>query len=102
MKRIIAYIATAIILGLSVVILPRTILPRTLEPQRVPPGIETSDTKNLGPQTFGGETSEKGITGLASQPMNLLPMALILLSGIVAAAAVSAIFRRRMATQQPI
>jgi hypothetical protein len=97
MKRTIAYLATAIILGLAVVMLPRT-----LELQHLTADTETSDARNLIPQTYGGETSEKGIPGLASQPMNLLPMALILLSGIVAAAAVAAIFRRRMATQQPI
>jgi len=96
MKKTVTYVAMAILLGFAVVTLPKA-----LGPQQATTSTPTTDTRNQ-PNYFGLESSQEGIIGLASQPNNLPPIALILLTGIIAAIGVYTIFKRRMTTQPTI
>jgi len=85
MKKIMAYSLTAVLLGFTVMMLPlafKTGLPTPLAP------------------TFGEKVDEEsrwlGLSGLTSQPLNLLPSILIFISGLIVALGVYAIIRKRM------
>ncbi len=90
MKKTLAYITTAILLGLAVMMLPLA-LENGAQPQFPQPGARTQSTEAMN-QDNGMLKSY----GLANQPSNLLPSSLVLLSGLIVAITAYAIFRRRI------
>ena len=90
MKKTLAYVTTAILLGLAVMMLPLA-LENGAQPQFPPPGARTQSTE--------AKDQNNGMLqsyGLASQPSNLLPSSLVLLSGLIVAIAAHVILRRRI------
>jgi len=90
MKKTLAYITTAILLGLAVMMLPLT-LENGAQPQFPQPGAPTQSTEA---KDQNNEILRS--YGFASQPSNLLPSSVVLLSGLIVAIAAHAIVRRRI------
>lgn len=88
MKKALAYVAAAVMLGFAVMIMPLTLGPQTqlLEPGRTM-GIE-SPSKN---------DNTYGLYGLGRQPLSLLPSSLVFFSGLIAALSVYIVLKRRTA-----
>lgn len=94
MKKTIAYVATAIILGFAVMILPlaSNMGSPTYSPQPKP-GYALAGTNNN--EASAEERDILQLWGLGSQRSNLLPSSLIFLSGFVVALGVYTILKRR-------
>jgi len=85
MKKKMVYSLTAVLLGFTVMMLPLALIT----------GLPTS----LAP-TFGEKVDEEshwlGLSGLTSQPLNVLPSILIFILGLIVALGVYAIIRKRI------
>lgn len=89
MKKTLAYVTTAILLGLAVMMLPLA-LENGAQPQFHQPGARTQSTEAMNQDN--GMLKSYGLTN----PSNLLPSSLVLLSGLIVAITAYAIFRRRV------
>lgn len=90
MKKTLAYITTAILLGFAVIMLPRTILSYPSSWSTM-----TSDSRNPLPAQFGGESLETKPSLLISQPSSFLPTSTVIASGLVVALTAYAILKKR-------
>ena len=89
MKKALAYVAIALLLGFAVMMLPRT-----LETQVTMNAPQTGDfAKTLGVRSE--DSSKAAVQALASQPSNLVPSSLIILSGLIVALVAYVILRKR-------
>jgi RsiW-degrading membrane proteinase PrsW (M82 family) len=91
MKKALAFAATAILLGFTVMMLPLAL--------ETGPPTYTPDFQRT--QLLGGMEEENrkimpAYGYIASQPSNLLPSSLILISGLIVALSVYAILKRRI------
>jgi len=100
-RKTIVYFATAVLLGVGMMILPVAIQP-TLLTQPTDKGsftggtrTETDESNAVSP--MDGGRSYTVTDGLAGQPSNLLPSSFILLTGLVVATGVYAALRKRLA-----
>ena len=82
MKKTLAYVTTAILLGLAVMMLPLA-LENGTQPQFPQPGARTLSTE--------AKDQNNGM-----RARNLLPSSLVLLSGLIVAIAAHVILRRRI------
>ena len=89
MKKTLAYVTTAILLGLAVMMLPLA-LENGTQPQFPQPGARTLSTEAK--DQNNGMLKSYGLTN----PSNLLPSSLVLLSGLIVAIAAHVILRRRI------
>ena len=89
MKKTLAYVTTAILLGLAVMMLPLA-LENGAQPQFPPPGARTQSTEAMNQDN--GMLKSYGLTN----PSDLLPSSLVLLSGLIVAIAAHVILRRRI------
>jgi len=93
MKRALAYVTTAILLGFAVMMLPKTLQPLQTQPATSPSQPTSYSETNF---PFGDESRSKTLPyALTSQPLNLLPSSLILFSGLIVALGAYAIFKRK-------
>lgn len=95
MKKTLAYVATAMLLGFVIMMLPLALEtgPPTYQP-RLEPLVARSPTEVSNAKS---EDSPLLLSyGLARQPSSLLPSSLILFSGLIAALGAYAILKRRI------
>lgn len=97
MKKVLAYVATAVLLGFAVIMLPLTM--------QIGSSAFRSPLSPTNPQfmdnpaedaTKGADFSVLLYYGLAKDPANLLPPSLVLFSGLIVALTVYVILKRRM------
>jgi len=83
MKKSLIYVATAILLGLAVMMLPLNL--ESLQPTKTYNDEMQPERRNL-----------LQLYGLGSQPSNILPSSLIAFSALIVALGVYAVSKRRM------
>jgi len=97
MKKAVAYVATAVLLGFAIMILPLTM--------QIGSSAFLSPLSPINPQfmdnpaegtTKGADSSVLQFYGIAKQPANLPPFSLVFFSGLIAALTAYVIVKRRM------
>jgi hypothetical protein len=101
MKKTLAYVSTAILLGFAIMMLPKTIETQLMTTTQQ--GENMTNEENMtnrysvpSDNSFKSTTAESTFYGLGVQPTNLLPSGLILISGLIAALSVYAVTRKRL------
>lgn len=98
MKKALAYVATAVLLGFLVMMLPLAVQTGSsayqsplspLSPQFMNTPAERGTTK-------GADNSALRFYGIAQQPSNLLPSSLVFFSGLIVALMTYVILKKRM------
>jgi len=94
-KKIALYSLTAVILGFAVMMLPLAIEtgPPTYTPQPQFPGALRTSGDSMTAEDGGAQSFSQG---LFSQPSNLLPTSLVLMSGVIAALGMYIMVHKRM------
>jgi len=95
MKKTMAYAATAILLGFTIMMVPLALRtgPPTYRPD-LQPNLTNAFTERADMKSEDSSLSRS--FGLASQPSNLLPSTLIFFSGLIAAIGVYAMLKKRI------
>jgi len=91
MKKTMAYAATAILLGIAIMMLPKA-----LEIQPTTPASQPTDFAETNLPIKGEDRSETASYGLGSQPSNLLPSSLIFFSGLIVAVSIYVTLKKRI------
>jgi len=97
MKKVLAYVATAVLLGFAVIMLPLTmqIGSSAFRSPLSPTNPQFMDNPTEG-TTKGEDYLILQYYGIAKQPANLLPSSLVFFSGLIVALTAYVILKRRM------
>jgi len=93
-KEIAACIASAILLGFALMMLPLAI--ETGPPTYIPQPQFTKGSRTVGDETLPQNMFAQQVYGFVSQPRNILPTSLVFLSGLIVALGVYTLLKRRM------